>query len=350
MGKKIKEVNGVKVIHRYSAGAIFTGLFCLLLVAIPCSLFFLPYMKAVEGTTTSLFTWKTLVKSALLMFSKHDVADFIGYAGKYGSIVQWLFFTSGILFFLQLLVAFFLAIFAIELICFGTMKHYRFPKGGAGWMLTFTLFQTIVSVVYMILVNNINKSVTITIWYHYVFIGVALFSLIVLSIIYHNAFKDRIYINNVNDLRLLSDTPSVVSSTSSAGTYSSNNVRVDNVEEIRRVKYIAPNGLPSMISNIGGHAFAENQNLKFAVIPYGIPSIGSSAFANCLNLKVVSIPQSVKNIGYNAFFNCVSLERINYGGTIQQWRHVKRGSNWLLKAGTTVVTCADGSIFVNPYH
>ena len=347
MSKKIKEVNGVKVIHRYSAGAIFTGLFCLLLVAIPCSLYFFPYMKAVEGTTETLFTWKTLVKSALLMFDKHDVSAFIGFAGSYSAIVKWLFFASGVIFFLQLLVALFLVIFAIELICFGTMKHYRFPKGGAGWMFTFTLFQTIISVGYMILLNFVNKSVTVTIWYHYLFIGVALFGLIVLSIIYHNAFKDRIYINNVKDLRLLSDTPVVTSSTPSP---SSNNTRVDNVEEIRRIKYIAPNGLPSMISNIGGHAFAENQNLKFAVIPYGITSIGSSAFANCLNLKVVSIPQSVKNIGYNAFFNCVSLERINYGGTIQQWRHVKRGSNWLLKAGTTVVTCADGSIFVNPYH
>ncbi len=347
MNIKIKEVNGVKVIHRYSAGAIFTGLFCLLLAGIPCCLLFLPFMKAVDGDVTTLFNYKTLIKFAFLMTNKYDTSAFINFAGQYSSIAKWLLFASGALFLLQLLVALFLVIFAIELICFGTMKHYRFPKGGAGWMFAFTFIQTILSVAYMIVINYVIKTVTISIWTQYIQIGISLVGLIVISIIYHRAFEDRIYINNVNDLKLISDSPVVTSSTSSIN---SNNVRVNNVEDIRRVKYIAPNGLPSMISNIGGHAFSENQNLKFAVIPYGIPSIGSSAFANCLNLKVVSIPQSVKNIGYNAFFNCVSLERINFGGTIQQWRHVKRGSNWLLKAGTTIVTCADGSIFVNPYH
>ena len=59
---------------------------------------------------------------------------------------------------------------------------------------------------------------------------------------------------------------------------------------------------------------------------------------------------TVKEIGYNAFFNCKSLEKIVYAGKKEQWRKIKRGSNWLNKAGTTIVSCLDGAIQVNPYR
>ena len=54
MKKKIKEVNGVKVIQRHSLGSIFYAIFCLLLVAIPVTMLFIPWFKitATDGTDT----------------------------------------------------------------------------------------------------------------------------------------------------------------------------------------------------------------------------------------------------------------------------------------------------------
>ena len=107
--------------------------------------------------------------------------------------------------------------------------------------------------------------------------------------------------------------------------------------------------IPADVTSIGGHAYAENQSLTVANIPLQITKLGAGAFANCLSLKVVSLPTSVKEIGRNCFFNCASLERINYGGTKEQWSKIKRGSNWLARAKTTEVVCSDSVITVNPY-
>ena len=123
-----------------------------------------------------------------------------------------------------------------------------------------------------------------------------------------------------------------------------------NPNVLTRIEYKTASGLPANIRRIGGHAFSENLNLITAVIPQGIDRLGDGAFANCGALRIISIPTSVKYIGANCFFNCASVQRINYSGTKEQWRHIVRGSNWLLKAGTNVVVCTDGSILVNPVH
>ncbi len=107
--------------------------------------------------------------------------------------------------------------------------------------------------------------------------------------------------------------------------------------------------LPQNISAIGGHDYAQNVHLLDANIPEHITKLGPSAFSNCVNLKTVNIPRSVTSIGANCFFNCTSLNRISYGGTKEEWKQIKRGSNWLSKAGTTIVVCTDGAISVNPY-
>ncbi len=138
---------------------------------------------------------------------------------------------------------------------------------------------------------------------------------------------------------------------------SSVNINVNKGEEgskyvgensVTKLTYKTATGLPYTLSYIGGHAFSENQNLVTAIIPSGIESLGKGAFANCGSLRIVSIPTSVKQIGTNCFFNCANIQRINYSGTKEQWRHIKRGNNWLYKAGTSVVICTDGSILVNP--
>ena len=107
--------------------------------------------------------------------------------------------------------------------------------------------------------------------------------------------------------------------------------------------------IPADTTSIGGHAYAENQQITVANIPLAVTKLGAGAFANCLNLKVVSIPKSVVEIGENCFFNCTSLERINYAGTKMEWSRIKRGSNWLARAKTTYVVCSDSTIVVDPY-
>ena len=110
------------------------------------------------------------------------------------------------------------------------------------------------------------------------------------------------------------------------------------------------NTLPNSVTSIGGHAYAKNMTLEIANIPNGINQLGIGAFSNCLRLKTATIPTSVKLIGANCFFNCGKLRRLNYAGTKEEWRRVRRGSNWLEKAGTTTVLCKDGPIAVYPKH
>jgi len=111
---------------------------------------------------------------------------------------------------------------------------------------------------------------------------------------------------------------------------------------------VTPKG-PDVIT-VGDRAYAKNTELSSALIPEGIVSLGSSAFANCINLETVSIPSTIQEIGFNCFFNTPKLVDIKYNGTVEQWKAIKRGSNWLTKSGTKTVQCLDGQINVNPRH
>lgn len=62
-------------------------------------------------------------------------------------------------------------------------------------------------------------------------------------------------------------------------------------------------------------------------IPDGIATIGEKAFFYCYSLELVSIPQSVKEIGKQAFWFCESLLFMQFGGTVAQWKAVKKGAD-----------------------
>lgn len=124
------------------------------------------------------------------------------------------------------------------------------------------------------------------------------------------------------------------------------------IEEKKEAPAPAPVPAPigADVITVGDHAYAKNTELTSAIIPEGIVSLGSSAFANCVNLASVSIPSSLQEIGFNCFFNTPKLVDISYNGTVEQWKAIKRGSNWLTKSGTKTVQCLDGQINVNPRH
>ena len=104
------------------------------------------------------------------------------------------------------------------------------------------------------------------------------------------------------------------------------------------------------IITIGDRAYTKNTEITTADIPEGVVSLGSSAFANCVNLAVVTLPSSLQEIGFNCFFNTPKLQTISFNGTVDEWKNIKRGSNWLAKSATRTVRCNNGKINVNPNH
>ena len=108
-----------------------------------------------------------------------------------------------------------------------------------------------------------------------------------------------------------------------------------------------PSSLPEGLREIGDRSFSRNTSLKDATISPGVLKIGASAFSNCLSLETVTIPLSVKEIGYNCFFNTPKLRSITYLGTVEEWKRIRKGSNWLSHSGANIIEASDGKIAVN---
>lgn len=69
--------------------------------------------------------------------------------------------------------------------------------------------------------------------------------------------------------------------------------------------------IPNSVTEIGGYAFSNNNNLTSITIPDSVTTIGEGAFYSCGSLTSITIPQSVKSIGEGAFNSCSSLNSIN---------------------------------------
>jgi hypothetical protein len=213
--------------------------------------------------------------------------------------------------------------------------------------------------------------------YSIIYLSAMLGSTIILGIIYAAGFKGREFIPNkeyldnyiqqmnhgLSNSASYTPQPIIINNNTAEPSKSENGgqpqvvvnaapqpEKVVETRVITKVKKVHATEVDPNLKFISGHAYAKNVHLQSATIPEGVEKIGPSAFANCVNLKIATIPASVKEIGYNAFFNCKGLERIVYAGRKEQWRKIKRGSNWLSKAGTSIVSCVDGAIQVNPYR
>ena len=354
--RKLDEVNGWKVNHPHSGANFAYMFFTLILIAAPLIYLFLPNVYGANKETPfvanpdSSFMAVDLFKDVYEMLKgliTHTDASctniFIvalcspAYTGELlAGYVPYFFMAASILMLLIYLFAFIMLIIFIVHLIKGYLRHSKSIKVLGVFEFIFSLLYSLIFLIVMIGFNysavGSSGDYVLNIWTPFFITAGIMIILIILSIIYGRKFKDSI---PENDLEI-HDEPTVE--------------HISKVHEVTKVKYVASSTIPSDIVNIGGHEFAENQNLVVANIPNKITKLGNGAFANCLNLKVVTLPSELVSIGYNCFFNCASLERINYAGTKAEWRKISRGSNWLFKAKTTEVYCADGPIIVNPHH
>ena len=352
MNKKIKEVNGIRVLRRYSAGSIFSGLICLGIVAVIVTALFVPWLTFTisDDPANVKVVSVGVIKFFDFLFIPGDQLDAEAviiknfFAPPIGEITFNVFYI-GILSLWVIAAAFALVILflGLEFLFRGKVNHYKLAFKLSIWPTVCSALAAILVIgakVYTIFVNEDPTHVhDIGFAPTFIFVGLLLVASIVLGTIHHTCFRNRVFIGDLGDLK--QESAAEESKASEAGY---------TTKEVVKVRYEPSIGLPNKLSSIGGHAFSQNENLQIAMIPNGIKSLGQAAFSNCPKLQIVSIPLSVKSIGYNCFFNCTELKRINYAGCKEQWRHIKRGSNWLTNAGTCTVVCCDGAIVVNPYH
>ena len=338
--RKVKEVNGWKVNHPHSAANVVYALFTLISVAFPLAFLFVPLI-ANDPVLNGLDIFRFFIEFMQGMFK----GDF--HPTPTNEIIQGVVsmvrpdLSDAVYYMFVAISASMIIFMAFSLIKFIT-SIVHLAKGylnNSGAVVGVSIFEFVLTALidacflffYFAILSETEEYLVI--WFVFVPLSISLFFMIFFAVMNGIHFKDTIL---EKDLELHNNEPTVE--------------HISQVHEVKKTTYEQSSTLPPNLTSIGGHAFAENQNLVVANIPLEVKKLGPSAFANCLKLQVVSIPNTVKEIGFNCFFNCVELERINFGGTKEEWKKIRRGSNWLAKAKTSEVVCLDGVVVVNPYH
>lgn len=102
--------------------------------------------------------------------------------------------------------------------------------------------------------------------------------------------------------------------------------------------------VPNSVVELPYRAFARCQSLQKVSIPEGCIAIGQSAFSICLNLTSVSLPSSLQTLASSCFSKNIALTEINYAGTKEMWRGVRKEANWRKGSSIEAVHCSDGDI------
>ena len=360
---------GVKTYRPHGAATIFYALFGLVSIACIVAFAILPVLSFTKnGTPTEFvgyeyvgFTIRSYFTNLLASFMpKYDTfTQYFGSTAPSNQLLQIIFnfhnyieLAFGAIFGLVLIFAFVEVLLVLAMILFGKSNHPAGIKIFAWLMFWFFAIFLGLTFMYLFFYQQIiaevqtnagtNDNVVLAFNFKCLLPLAAMFIVnIILSIIWRNAFKNRVPLarkKRDDDEYDEDDEPKIVP--------------FAHTEPMPNPNQPAPannNGGSSVIT-IGDRAYTKNTEITTADIPEGIAQLGSSAFANCVNLEVVTLPSSLQEIGFNCFFNTPKLQTISFNGTIERWKCIKRGSNWLAKSGTRTVQCNNGKINVNPNH
>lgn len=332
--RNIKEINGRKVNHPYELGNIFYMIFTLALVAFPCCILFVPllgFTSAPDLKINGIDLFKFLfIDQAQIT---NDAMNKLGMSGTsevtIQKIIAYILMGQGLFVGIFLLLSLIFLIFLIIQIFKGYLKKAVVIKRLALLEMILSIIFSLSFVSYYVIdliFNQGNNKIEYGLSLIPGAIIIILF--IIIAINYSSTYKGVVF---EKDLKIVKK----------------KKIDNSNGDEKEDDSVLS---LPEGCTSIDAHEYSENKELKIANIIEGVLSIGSGAFANCLSLKSVTLPHSLKEIKFNAFFNCVELEKLSYNGTKEEWRKIKRGSNWLAQCKTCEIKCIDGPLVINPYN
>ena len=386
--------SSVKVYKRYCFGAIFSGLLAIGLLGLFAVLAFFPlFAFSKVGESESLINGLDFIFYGIRKFygaldthkldafaeslATYDMSNkFLGFVVQYHEYVE--IALVGILAVAVLLAAI-AAIVGLFWILLGRVHVTKLVSTLSKTIFFFYVLFVGLLFLYLFLCNEIFKAgvggartMFVAPFFPFLLAGGFLILMILLAITYSSAFKDRVFQprnkggkdNKEEKAEFVENKPAENKPMGFNNAYPSYNQPGPGVtynfygqsapaptpapaQPSGPSPVSGPSSLPEGLREIGDRSFSRNTSLKDATISPGVLKIGASAFSNCLSLETVTIPLSVKEIGYNCFFNTPKLRSITYLGTVEEWKRIKKGSNWLSHSGANIIEASDGKIAVN---
>ena len=105
---------------------------------------------------------------------------------------------------------------------------------------------------------------------------------------------------------------------------------------LKAVKTIS---IPDSCETIGDYAFKGCMGIQSVDIPQKVTSIGHQAFYGCSALSTITLPVSVETLGRQAFKASADTVRVDYAGSVAQWRTLVDGSKSIYFEGNAQIYC-----------
>ena len=105
--------------------------------------------------------------------------------------------------------------------------------------------------------------------------------------------------------------------------------------------------IPESVTSIGYEAFKNCANLTNIIIPDGVDILAWGMFENCNNLKSVVLGKGINHIANEPFRGCSNLTTINFNGTKNMFKKIKKHGNWT--RSTLTIRCIDGDLTYTRY-
>lgn len=89
--------------------------------------------------------------------------------------------------------------------------------------------------------------------------------------------------------------------------------------------------IPTSVTKIGRYAFNGCKKLASIKIPEGVTLLEQYVLNGCDNLETIELPHSITEIESYAATKCRNLTTIKYHGTEEEWKALKKPSDWVDK-------------------